>query len=706
MTQAERLKFYLQELKRSKNWRASQSTNYDSAWKRYIDLYQGKYLEGAPTTDQLVVNMVFSTINVMAPAVAINNPRFTINARNPESAAQAIITEEVLNWLWRTYGYQREFRLSILDWLLIGHGWLKIGYKWTKPPETKKADVTDANSADEDGGDEGIDDREDMEGNVESEMNQWDEDRPFVERISVFDMFVDPDARHPKEMRWIAQRTSPLKGAVLGPCPADRSRLAAVDREEEVPDPLRTVDRLRHPLPVRRNHAASDVGQVGTDWARLPGRQILYESSKALTRPSAVEQHTAAVRKERTVGRMVLLDRAARESERFSRACRHDDQLRLRPVAPNRQHPCRIGGQRDRRTFAESDGQARSVHRLQKDRHLSTNGFTSLGKEQLLTIGRQPDGSRSVEPRERLGGVLVRRLGHRHDARRGLDEQHRAVPADVVKLYASWYLHHQTLAAIERDRVQPSHAAGLRTAEPEFIAGWRPRQPGNRRPGLQRARGSVTFGDNDVNGRIGRDVCFRTQHGNATTGRIDSRQAQEASFVDDPSHRKFEAMAVVSTPDDGELSGRRPIREPDVCLQLTRCASGHGSPGKRATEAAQEMHIHATSERERDLVGRRDREQHAVRPSEGSRFGAVDPAGEHFRPPAVPRGGVDDARAVGGKPRRLHDAAPERQLSKCRRRGDLTALRCRCELSSQEESRETDDAYHRRGPQIAEPPAG
>ena len=207
MTQAERLKFYLQELKRSKNWRSSQTTNYDAAWKRYIDLYQGKYLEGKPSTDQLVVNLVFSTINVMAPAVAINNPRFTVNGRNPESAATAIITEEVLNWLWRTYGYQREFRLSVLDWLLVGHGWLKVGYKWTKPPEAKKADVTDANSAEEEGSDEGISDREDIEGNVESEMLQWDEDRPFIERISPFDMFVDPDARHPKEMRWVAQRT-------------------------------------------------------------------------------------------------------------------------------------------------------------------------------------------------------------------------------------------------------------------------------------------------------------------------------------------------------------------------------------------------------------------------------------------------------------------------------------------------------------------
>lgn len=152
--------------------------------------------------------MIFATINTMGPAVAINNPKFAVHPRNPGSAPQAMITEEVLNYLWRTHHYQRDFRLAILDWMIIGHGWVKAGYKATKEPEEKKADVPlNASAGVEEGASEGIDDREDVEGSSESEMNcAYDDDRPFVERISPFDMFVDPDARHPKEMRWIAQR--------------------------------------------------------------------------------------------------------------------------------------------------------------------------------------------------------------------------------------------------------------------------------------------------------------------------------------------------------------------------------------------------------------------------------------------------------------------------------------------------------------------
>lgn len=204
MNNSQYLAFCRGELKRSKRWRTSKSHNFDEQWRRYIDLYQGKHYDSLEVEDQLTVNMVFATKNVMAPAVAINNPRFTVNARVPENVDQAIITEEVLNYLWRANKYQPEFRLAVDDWIIIGHGWIKAGYKFVKKPVEKPVDTV--GSPEGDGGDYGIDDREDVEGNIESEMTVID-DRPILERISPFDMFVDPDARKPGEMRWIAQRT-------------------------------------------------------------------------------------------------------------------------------------------------------------------------------------------------------------------------------------------------------------------------------------------------------------------------------------------------------------------------------------------------------------------------------------------------------------------------------------------------------------------
>ena len=207
------LAFARNELQRSKRWRSTRSGfGYDEQWRRFIDLYSGQHWDQKSGTDQLIVNLVFSTVNVMAPAVAINNPRFVVNARKPEEAPQAIVTEEILNYSWRKNDFQRDFRLSVLDWIITGNAWLKIGYKFTKKPEVKATDGVESHNSDggsgSEGGQEGIDDRDDVDGNVESELNvDPGDDTPFVERVSIFDIFVDPDARHPKEMRWIAQRT-------------------------------------------------------------------------------------------------------------------------------------------------------------------------------------------------------------------------------------------------------------------------------------------------------------------------------------------------------------------------------------------------------------------------------------------------------------------------------------------------------------------
>lgn len=213
MTSSEYQAWMQNELRRSKRWRHNGERNYEDSWKRYIDLYRGRHYDAKNDVDQLTVNMIFATLNVMAPAVAIRNPKFNVNARTPESAPQAIITEEVLNYVWRSNKFQRDFRLSINDWLTIGHGWLKVGYTSQKAPEAKTvpkdSEVSQLNVANEsEGAQEGVDDREDVPGNVETELIvQSDDDRPFMERISPFDMFVDPDCRHPKEMRWVAQRT-------------------------------------------------------------------------------------------------------------------------------------------------------------------------------------------------------------------------------------------------------------------------------------------------------------------------------------------------------------------------------------------------------------------------------------------------------------------------------------------------------------------
>ena len=186
------------EVHRSKKWR--QSENYDPRWRSFVDLYHGKHWSSEGGTDQLVVNVVFSTINVMAPAVAMNNPRFVVNARNIESVDRAGVVGEVLNYTWQRNDFQEEFRLAVLDFLLMGHGWVKVGYQVAK-------DVAEQVVSDDDvsvDGEIGVSDLE--SGTESSQIVRKGESRCVMERVSPFNMMIDPDARHLREARWIAQR--------------------------------------------------------------------------------------------------------------------------------------------------------------------------------------------------------------------------------------------------------------------------------------------------------------------------------------------------------------------------------------------------------------------------------------------------------------------------------------------------------------------
>ena len=186
----------------AKRWRTGE--NYDQLWQRLINLYRGKQYRGASTGDRLLVNISFSTINTLAPAVSIGRPKINVNPRKPEDGDKAIVTESIINYWWGHYGCQPEFQRAVKDYLILGHGWVKTGYRFVE--EAKLDDIE--YSADEAAATEPADD-------VEAQTIIR-EDRPFLERVDPFEMYIDPDATSVNDMRWIAQRTRrPLKDAKI-----------------------------------------------------------------------------------------------------------------------------------------------------------------------------------------------------------------------------------------------------------------------------------------------------------------------------------------------------------------------------------------------------------------------------------------------------------------------------------------------------------
>jgi len=196
---ADRLASYRKRVDYARNWRKNE--NYDNLWQRMINLYRGRQYRGQAVGDRLLVNIAFSTINTLAPSVAIGRPKINVNPRRPEDGDKAVVTESIINYWWQHYECQPQFQLAVKDYLILGHGWVKTGYRFVEEAKTK--DIQDS-------ADEAADPNKPAD-DVESEFIIR-EDRPFLERVDPFDMFVDPDATSMDNARWIAQRTRrPIK---------------------------------------------------------------------------------------------------------------------------------------------------------------------------------------------------------------------------------------------------------------------------------------------------------------------------------------------------------------------------------------------------------------------------------------------------------------------------------------------------------------
>ena len=218
-TRSERYENTKERLEVAKRWRHDEG--YEDKWRRMIDLYRGKtYWDVSGTglpTDRISVNLAFSTINVIGPAVAVNHPKITVSANREDDADRAIFVEAVVNYLWRHHDYRKPFRRTVKDFLILGHGWLKVGWKFVEE-ERQRSEYEieeDYATAQVEVSDFGYENPE-LAGDLPTDQQMQDsipftqmeivEDQPFVERISPFDMFIDPEATCMEDAKWVAQR--------------------------------------------------------------------------------------------------------------------------------------------------------------------------------------------------------------------------------------------------------------------------------------------------------------------------------------------------------------------------------------------------------------------------------------------------------------------------------------------------------------------
>lgn len=154
----------------------------EEIWKRSEKQYEGDHWGvGAAQTvhsdDLITVNMSFSTVNTIVPYMTGSDPDFMVipysgNASGRNAAIQAAL----LNRTWRSaeVNAQNEMETVSVDFLVYGDGYAKAGY-------TIEEKRTDANSYDD-------------------VASLW------VDRVSPWDVWLDPTSDGLHNARWVAQR--------------------------------------------------------------------------------------------------------------------------------------------------------------------------------------------------------------------------------------------------------------------------------------------------------------------------------------------------------------------------------------------------------------------------------------------------------------------------------------------------------------------
>ena len=224
-TRAEQHSITLQKITAAARWR--DDMGYDQLWRRMVDLYRGKHWPNTTISneDLIAVNLAFSTVNVIAPAVSVNHPKIVVTPNQPEDEDRAAFVEAVVNHLWRHHDFRKPFRRSVKDFLIFGHGWLKVGWNFVEQERTLSDTERDELFIDAVGetdmfamenpvmaGDLPTD--EQMAASIPDTAMMVVEDQPFIERVSPYDIYIDPEATCLEDAQWICQRiVRPLEEA-------------------------------------------------------------------------------------------------------------------------------------------------------------------------------------------------------------------------------------------------------------------------------------------------------------------------------------------------------------------------------------------------------------------------------------------------------------------------------------------------------------
>ena len=150
----------------------------EQVWERSDKQYLGAtFITEDDGNDHIVVNMSFSTVNTIVPYMTGSDPEFLVEPFSGDATMRnAAIQAALLNRTWRSSKVraQDEMETMAIDFIIQGDGYAKAGYtiREKRVAQAEYAEVAEL----------------------------------WVQRISPWDVWIDPTADGVHNARWVAQR--------------------------------------------------------------------------------------------------------------------------------------------------------------------------------------------------------------------------------------------------------------------------------------------------------------------------------------------------------------------------------------------------------------------------------------------------------------------------------------------------------------------
>ena len=165
------------------------------------------------------VNMVLPHLTLLINSVAARDPKFIITPTDGDPGIverNGSVAKAVLDYYWRRANATEVLRDMTQDMVILGNGFCKVGWAYTETTMDRTEDevLTDTQTiletattvASEAGMYLNQDDLVEIVESVALTEQMVEQDEPYVEYVSPYDIYLPADARRLNNSRWVCQR--------------------------------------------------------------------------------------------------------------------------------------------------------------------------------------------------------------------------------------------------------------------------------------------------------------------------------------------------------------------------------------------------------------------------------------------------------------------------------------------------------------------